>query len=333
MTLYGRNTEQDKNNLTIDNIMIKATKIEEKHEKRTPKREIYRGKKFILVVHGARTVDLNKLKKWFDNRLENHPWNSSYEDGNGPSVVPEITSACISKEFGKNKIHPHWQVYFETSSEWRIKGHIKAFLGHENFHVERAKGTKEANVRYVFGVDKSYEMGWIAYKKNVIVPRDYSDRAYKFWKNFKPRDWQAELIPLITKEDVDAREVVYIYDEIGNTGKTKLAEYLHIYYAAVVTGGKSADMKHAITRWSEIVSKYPTVIIVDICRSETFVDYTGIESIKNGLFFSGKYESAMLHSFRKPNVLVFSNFPPSRSYLSSDRWKVGKITDGKIIWK
>lgn len=308
--------------------------VSEKKEdaKKSQKRSLLLGKRFVLVVHGAFSRDLKSLKKWFDNKLENHPWNKS--DGNeSRHVVPFVTKAVVSKEFGKNKIHPHWQVYFETSERFRMKAHVEAFLGHENFHLERAFSTEQANVRYVFGVDKSYEIGWIAYKKNITVPRDYNPQAFKFWKNFKLRDWQAELLPFLIKENVDDREIVYIFDKNGNTGKTKLAEYLHIFHAAVITGGKSTDMKHAISRWNEITSKYPMIIIVDICRSENETDFVGIESIKNGLFFSGKYDSHMLHSVNKANVVVFSNFPPQKEYLSSDRWKVGEIVNNKIDWK
>ena len=278
----------------------------------------YRGKSFVLTIHGQKKEDLSQLKKWFDGKLVDKP---------------KVQKAVFSKEFGKNKIHPHWQGYFVLEERNSIKTLIQEILGHDGFHLEVAKGTENENVRYVYGVDKSYEIGWIVYRKNITPPRDYSPQAYKFWKNFKLRDWQAELVPMLTKKEVDLREIIYIYDSQGNKGKTILAEYLHIYHAAIITGGKPKDMYHAIARWEEITSKYPAVIVVDICRSETQQDFAGIESIKNGLFFSGKYESAMLHSVRKPNIIVFSNFPPLHQNLSSDRWKIGKIVGQQIEWQ
>ena len=270
-------------------------------------------------------ADLSKIKKFFNGTF--------VRSDDSSSIVPKVTRAVVSKEFGKNKIHPHWQGYFELEKRTYMKQIMDQVLGHQGFHLEVAKGTENENVRYVYGVDKSYEIGWIVYKKNVKAPWDYNPQPYKFWKNFKLRDWQAEVVPLLINKDVDDREIIYIFDQKGNTGKTKLTEYLHIYHGAIITGGKERDMKFAISRWQEITSKYPAIIIVDICRSELQHDFTGIESIKNGLFFSGKYESAMLHSVVKPNVIVFSNFPPKRAKLSADRWKIGEIVDQRIIWE
>lgn len=294
-------------------------------------RSLQVGKRFCLTIHGQHKNDLRQLKKFFKGQLI---WTSTDE----PQVKyvafqDQIVCAIIAKEFGENKIHPHWQCYFELVEKVRIKSHIAKVLGHENFHIERANGTKEHNVRYCYGVDKPYEIGWIVYKKNVTPPRDYNPQAYKFWKNFKLRDWQKELVPLLIKKEVDRREIIYIFDQRGGTGKTLISEYLHIYHGAIITGGKSADMKHAIARWQQVVSRCPTIIVVDICRSEAEGDFAGIESIKNGLFFSGKYESAMCHSVRKANLVIFSNLPPQLDRLSADRWKVGEIIDSKIVWK
>ena len=288
----------------------------------------FRGKAFVLTIHGQKRADLLKFKRFCEGTFA-----PKKDTPDGRIELPKVTKAVVSKEFGKNKIHPHWQGYFELAERTSMKQLMAKILGHDGFHLEVAKGTENENVRYVYAMNKSYEIGWIVYRKNIKAPWDYNPQAYKFWKNFKLRDWQSEVLPYLIREDVDDRQILYIYDQEGNTGKTRLAEYLHIYHAAIITGGKMADMKHAIARWSEITSKYPTIIVVDICRSEQERDYSGIESIKNGLFFSGKYESAMLHSAKKPNIVVFSNFPPEIKDLSRDRWKIGEIVDSKIIWK
>ena len=285
----------------------------------------YRGKSFVLTIHGQKNKDLSQIKKFFNGTFS--PTDAS------TSVVPKVVKALVSKEFGKNKIHPHWQIYFKLEKRSSMKELMTHILGHLGYHLEVAKGTENENLRYVYGIDKSYEIGWIVYKKNIEAPKDYNPQPYKFWKNFKLRGWQAELLPMLTKDTVNRREIIYIWDSEGNTGKTIMSEYLHIFHGAVITGGKEKDMKYAISRWNEVTSKYPTIIVVDICRSEFYTDFSGIESIKNGLFFSGKYDSAMLHSVKKPNIVVFSNFPPQEENLSKDRWKIGKIVDQTIIWK
>lgn len=64
----------------------------------------------------------------------------------------------------------------------------------------------------------------------------------------------------------------------------------------------------------------PTICLFDIPRtSEKFMNYGTLEQIKNGLFFSGKYESRM---FMMDNVheFVFANFAPPKGVVSDDRW-------------
>lgn len=273
----------------------------------------YKGHRFVLTVHGQTQDDLQHLVAFFE--------------------TSEVKLACISKEFGENKVHPHWQVYFELVNQTRMKTKMAEVLGHDNFHLEKAVNTANACVAYVFGVGKPYELGWIVYRKNVATPYNYKSSASEFWANFKPKKFQAEIIGLVS-EEVHDREIIYLYETAGNTGKTKLAEYLHIFHGAIVTGGKTDDMKHAIARWQQITQQCPVIIVMDIARSERIKDSTfrGIESIKNGLFFSGKYESAMLHSVFKPHIFIFANFPPCKQHLSQDRWKIGEIAKDEIIW-
>jgi len=69
----------------------------------------------------------------------------------------------------------------------------------------------------------------------------------------------------------------------------------------------------------------PKVVIIDIPRtSESFVSYGGIEKIKDGCFFSGKYESGMV-LYDNPHVICFANFPPVSETMSADRWHIVKI--------
>lgn len=269
----------------------------------------WRGQRFVLDIHGQRKSDFERLIAFFD--------------------TDAVGVACISREFGKNKVHPHWQVYFELVREsLKIRTELIEVLGHEGFHVEKARGSKDANVAYVYGVDKPYEAGFVEYTKNVIVPLRYQPEKAEFWRTLVLRPFQQSIIDM-ARLRADRRSIVWIYEETGNTGKTIVAEYLHIFYGAVITGGSEADMKHAIARWSEIVGADPTIIIIDLARSDAFTlsSAKGIESIKNGLFFDGKYESTMMHAFLKPHVFIFSNQSPAPYYnfISRDRWSVFRI--------
>ena len=272
-----------------------------------PRIRLYEGRKWVLIIHGQHQLDFDKLIKYFK--------------------TDAVECAIIAKEFGKNKIHPHWQAYFELFERVNnVKNNLKALLGHDNFHVEKAEGTKRSNVRYVYAIDKYWEVGFVEYIKNVETPWDYRDTKPNFWRNIQLRPFQKDILDIAKSEPCD-RTLYWIYEEQGNTGKTVLAEYLHIFHGAIITGGSCEDMKHAVSRWQEITGKNPVVIIVDLARSDRFdiSSAKGIESIKNGLFFSGKYESAMVHAVDKPHVFVFANVKPDRMLFSSDRWQIYQI--------
>lgn len=275
-------------------------------------REPYKGRKFTVTIHGQHQSDYDKLVNYFQ--------------------TDAVECAIIAKEFGKNKIHPHWQAYFELFKlVQNMKTNLEALLDHDGFHVEKAKGTKKANVRYIYAVDKYWEGGFVEYTKNVEAPHDYNDTKPNFWRNIQLRPFQQDILDIAKSEPCD-RTLYWFYEEQGNTGKTVLAEYLHIFHGAIITGGTSSDMRHAVSRWQEITGKNPIIIIVNLARSDRFdiSSAKGIESIKDGLFFSGKYESAMVHSFEKPHVFVFANVKPDITLFSLDRWQIYKIVDMRL---
>lgn len=66
----------------------------------------------------------------------------------------------------------------------------------------------------------------------------------------------------------------------------------------------------------------PKIIIIDIPRyNMDYISYGGMEEIKNGCFFSSKYEGGMV-LMNSPHVIVFANQPPDEGMMSKDRWKV-----------
>lgn len=277
------------------------------------------GQRFMLTIHGQLLEDLTNLIKFFDHT----------EDF---IAGVKVTTAVIAKEFGKFKIHPHWQIYLEFDKQISLKTLLHSVLGHSNTHIEKARGTRAACINYIYAVDKYWEAGFVVYNKNAEVPYNYDGSAVEFWNNFQPRPFQQQILDLL-QESPDRRSINFIYETRGNVGKTIIAEYLHIYRGAIITGGASADMKFAVARWQEITGHYPVIIIVDACRTDKLSEdsYKALEAIKNGFFFNGKYESAMAHSYFKPHVLIFANKPPEKKYFSEDRWKIFRIEDFSLI--
>ena len=240
--------------------------------------------------------------------------------------------AAVAYETGQHGIHPHWQVYFQTAKPCRMKMRLQELLGQDiDFHIELAKGTRNANLVYVYAVHKQHEIGWIHYAKGHVPPASYraykTDNLLRLRASMKP--WQRWVTDRVTT-GADYRDILWIWEPEGNTGKTYLAKYLHYFHGAILTGGRSDDMKYAIARWKQITGHYPITIIVDIARADRIgrSGYRTLQSIKNAIFFSGKYQSGMVASCNPPNVVVFANTPPDRQAMSKDRWVVKTIDPG-----
>lgn len=116
----------------------------------------------------------------------------------------------------------------------------------------------------------------------------------------------------------DTRQINWIYDPIGGTGKTHLARYLLTHYNSLyITGGKVADI-HSIYNGEELV-------IFDLAR--TYAEnvehiYSVIETLKNGMFLSTKYQVKTKIFSKQPIILILANFKPDTSKLSQDRWNI-----------
>lgn len=108
------------------------------------------------------------------------------------------------------------------------------------------------------------------------------------------------------------RQILWVYDPFGNSGKTYMARYLRQERGAFYcNGGKGVDICYAY-------DCEPIVIFDYVRDAKEFVNYGVIEQIKNGILTSSKYESRT-KIFATPHVMVFANFPPELSKFSEDR--------------
>lgn len=135
------------------------------------------------------------------------------------------------------------------------------------------------------------------------------------------KPWQERLRDIVL-EPPCPRKVYWLFDLVGNSGKSWMARYLVARHSAIIfTHGKLVDLVHAY--------ESQPVVIVDLARTQAEkIDhvYMLIESLKNGVMFSSKYDS-QTKIFKPPHVIVFANFEPERPKLSDDRWFIKDITN------
>lgn len=153
---------------------------------------------------------------------------------------------------------------------------------------------------------------------------DIKDSSYVF----KP--WQ-QLLCLLLKKQTD-RQIYFVYDIHGNVGKTWLAKWLISNQNFLFVEGKTGN--HDL---GPLILKHrPNGIVYNIPRScrkddgELMVSYSSLESIKDGLMFTTKYQgfSGLIGS---KLLLVLANQPPDKNQLSLDRFKVFYVHQNSLF--
>lgn len=216
----------------------------------------------------------------------------------------------VGKEIGKSGT-PHLQGYYETINRSRPTC-LK--LSHKRCHFEGARGTDVQNYKYCIKDGDFVEMGftktWKIKNKITIIKSikkeqffEWQKDVYKIWEDFKNN-----------RED---RIINWFYSEKGCNGKTAMAKYFVINEEfGYLNNAKTADICFYAS--NNIMDGY----IFDFCRSnEDKINYQAIESLKNGIMFSGKYESGVV-CMDSPCIICFANFKPDTSKLSKDRWNI-----------
>ena len=202
-------------------------------------------------------------------------------------------------EQGQEDGYRHWQVVFSLKRKERFAT-VKNLLP-RCAHIEPCRDW-HASRRYCS-------------KDETRVQGPYSDEAPVVKTITALRPWQHGLLDDL-RQDPDDRKVIWYTDMAGGAGKTAFTKYLVVHHEAMaLTNAKTSDIAYAITKGTKIV-------IFNFTRSsDGRINYAAIESIKDGLIFSAKYESRT-KVFDSPHVVCFSNFDPDQTQLSADRWDI-----------
>lgn len=146
---------------------------------------------------------------------------------------------------------------------------------------------------------------------NVKDPLDGKE-LYKFQKD----------ILNILKHEPSERKIFWFWEQNGCAGKTSLAKSICLKNKnAMYLSGKGNDILYAVSQTKE----KPKIILMDIPRcAKDYVSYNAIEKLKDGIFFSGKYESQQI-IMNPPHIICFANKEPDVGMLSADRWVIREI--------
>lgn len=145
--------------------------------------------------------------------------------------------------------------------------------------------------------------------------------------------WQESLLALIQPEP-DDRTIIWIYDNIGKSGKTQFIKYCaHHFEMPFATAGSSKDIANLLVNLKKADKDLNDIncFLFNIARdSASKISYSALESVKDGMMTNIKYEAESL-IFNSPHVVVMSNSLPVKSKLSADRWKIYTINSDKQL--
>lgn len=136
----------------------------------------------------------------------------------------------------------------------------------------------------------------------------------------KLRPWQQNIVNMLDEKPHD-RRIWWYYDKQGGKGKSSLAKFMYYHHKIITLKvAKASDIIN-------LVFKLPAqkMYIFDVqrtTRKDLMLDmYSAIEEVKTGYVVNTKYETGV-KLFDRPHIIVFSNYMPDKSRLSSDMIEV-----------
>jgi hypothetical protein len=218
----------------------------------------------------------------------------------------ELSTFCkkfvFQKEKGKETGYIHWQIYISLKTK-EYFATVKNLFPH-NAHIEPVKdGWKAANY---------------CKKSDTRIEGPYDEKSVFLKTITNLYEWQKKILDNCLTEP-DDRTINWIWESEGNRGKTQFCKYMAVKHKATVLGnGAFKDVAYAL-------QENPKIVLFNITRDvEEKINYSVIEAVKDGMIFSGKYESKT-KIFNSPHVYIFANFEPRVKAMSRDRWVITKI--------
>lgn len=214
---------------------------------------------------------------------------------------------------------PHLQCTVSFKKKGRPLEHFANMLGHRRCSFRKVRDVKATRM-YCSKEDRGSDKRNWCLVKGWQRPRGLVTVSYGILNKY-----QKQIVDYFRKpcHPLFSREIIWVWEPLGNVGKTILSMYFADNARCIVVGGKSNDIFCGVAK--EVAEdRAPDIVIFDIPRScKGYISYKGIEKIKDGIYYSGKYESGMCR-YNRPHVLCFANRPPEMGddIMSEDRWKV-----------
>lgn len=265
-----------------------------------PKKRCNLAKKWVFTWFGSKDIDFLDIENSkiieFTDRLKE-----------------ECDIASFQEEKCPKTLRHHLQGYVKFKTKKRP---VSVFGDIDNtIHWEVMKGSLDQSTIYC-QKENTKVQGGKEYRQNVPRMVDKVGWAHLSQEN---RDF---LDPII-EEPFDYRTIHWVCDPKGGWGKSLIQKYLVDNHTTLMVAGAGKDMAYALKTYHEENDMWPDFVVCNLPKStkEEYISYGMLEMIKDGLLFSGKYESGQLR-FPPVKLIVFANMVPGMDEWSEDRVKL-----------
>lgn len=263
------------------------------------------------------------------------------------------------KEIAPTTGTPHLQGFVSFFHSVRRTTLQRLIAGNKLIHCDRTNGTPQQAADYckkdgdffehgtLEGVGQGKRTDWDKYREwieslgripsrreiinhNASLYARYSRKCNDIAEAFLPAarligdgetprfGWQTRVSGLVSGPP-SPRKIHFVVDEEGNKGKSWICAWALSTYpdkVQVLRIGKRDDLAYSI-------DETKTVFLFDVPRTQMmYLQYSVLESLKDQMIFSAKYESSLKILRSKPTVIVFSNEAPEMEKLSADRFDI-----------
>lgn len=268
------------------------------------------------------------------------------EDGTYKKYLPsEIEILSTFKEMCEDYVFqkeltkegkPHFQCALKLKIRKRMLTILNELSDSFNYsnesgiQLDRMHGTWEQAMLYCSKKDSRAEESATYFSNNLLEPYKGSD--IDFLNDVDRRyPWQDELFSLLYKDppfilqNPNDRDIIWITDEQGNTGKSKFVKYCYFHnkeQTTKISFGSASQLRSAV------ISAGPKKLyFIDIPRTLGVDDAINniisvIEDIKNGYLSSSFYGESKTLLMEPPHIVVFTNMICPQDKLSTDRWNI-----------
>lgn len=257
------------------------------------------------------------------SRIERKNWfftfNNYLTHGyNGDMIFDILKKICtkfvFQEEIGDESKIIHLQGYINFSKKIRLSALKKLISDKIHWEIPR---NNDACIEYCQKSETSTGKIWkFGFPKEIKIISEL-------------RPFQKDLIEICLNEP-DDRSVIWVYDPIGNMGKTQFLKYMNVKYNAVFSyGGKKNDIINLVFNNKDYLLNYNNPIMIysfprDI--NNEHISYDSIEQIKDGCISNNKFECGCF-CCNSPHVIVLANCLPNLNKLTMDRWILKTINN------